>query len=334
VDGRARFYEANASWHTASSAVRITLGRQYSASLSALSLFDGMLAELVRPHWGVGLFGGAQPGPDLGFSADVKETGGFIGVHSRPGTGPQWALTSGVIGSFLHGKANREFAYLQGVYSGPVVSVFASQELDYYTPWKVRVGESSLSPTSTYINASVRVTPELSFFGGYDTRRNVRLYRDVVDPLTQFDDAYRKGISGGLAYTAARWRIGADARSSSGGPEGRASSYTGSVGINGIVRLLSADARVSRYDTPSLSGWLYALRSGIELSSAVHLDLNGGLRTQTDPLADPASTSISWYGADLDLALARSWFALLSLNRENQAGGHTNQIYGALTWRF
>ncbi len=160
VDGKARAYEANLFWHGAASPIRLAVGRQYSQSLSAVSLFDGGLVELLSPRWNAGVFGGIQPDPDLAFSTDLTEFGGFVGVHSSPGSSGPWAVTTGLIASYFQGKANREFGYLQASYSGPVLSVYGSQELDYYRPWKVKAGENSISLTSTLLSANLRLMQE------------------------------------------------------------------------------------------------------------------------------------------------------------------------------
>jgi hypothetical protein len=70
----------------------------------------------------------------------------------------------------------------------------------------------------------------------------------------------------------------------------------------------------------------------------MHLELNAGLRNEdTAPTAlTPVTTSrrITWYGADLDLSLARGWFLSLSGTRENDPDGTSTQFYGSMTWRF
>lgn len=336
VDSRGRAYEANVFWRRPTSTWRVAVGRQYSQSLSPVSLFDGGLVEFVKPRWSMGAFGGTQPDPDLSFSTELKEFGGFVGLHSRPAQGGAWAVTTGVIGSYVQGKANREFGFLQVAYSGPAISLFGAQELDYYEPWKVDAGESApLSLTSTYITASVRASRLVSLFGGYDTRRNVRLYRDVVDPVTEFDDEYRQGAWGGVAFTGRLWRLGGDARTSFGGPSGTATSYTATGSLNQVTTFgLGVSGRVTRYTNPTLDGWLYALRAGADVAGPLHLELNGGFRSETEPLASPTSRSISWFGIDLDLALGRSWYLLISGNRENGDPGRTDQYYTAITWRF
>lgn len=328
-------YEANIFWRNPRSPFRVSLGRQYSQSLSAVNLFDGGLVEFYKPTWRTGAFAGVQPDPDLGFSTDVQEFGGFFGLSSRPGSSSNWGTTIGVVGSYFQGKANREFAYLQLAYSDRNLSVFGAQELDYYRPWKMDAGEQPLSLTSTYATANLRLDRRISLYGGYDTRRNVRLYQDVVDPVTSFDDAYRQGAWGGIGISDNRWRVSFDARSSFGGPDGTANALTGTAGVNRISNLgISVWGRVTRYTNPRLDGWLYALRGGGDIAGPLHLELNGGVRKETEPLAFPTDRSITWFGADLDLALGRSWYLLFSANREIGDPGRSDQLYTALTWRF
>jgi len=335
VDGRARAYEANLFWQRTTSPWRATIGRQFAQSLSALSLFDGALIELDKQRWGAGVFAGTQPDPDLGFSTDMKQGGGFVGVHHRQAT-EAWAVTTGVIGSYFKGKANREFAYVQASFYNPRLSLFGSQELDYYQPWKVDAGEKApLSLTSTYLTGNLRLNRLVSLYGGYDTRRNVRLYEDVVNPVTQFDDEYRQGAWGGIAFNGPRWRIGADGRSSFGGPAGTATSFTATGGLYQLTSFgLGVNGRVTRYTNPRLDGWLYALSAGAQLAGPLHLELNGGVQQENEPLAFPTQRSISWLGADLDITLGGSWYLLLSGSRENTSGNHTDQLYSSLTWRF
>jgi hypothetical protein len=66
----------------------------------------------------------------------------------------------------------------------------------------------------------------------------------------------------------------------------------------------------------------------------MHLELNGGLRLEQDPLAGPNNVQTSWFGADLDLTLARSWYLLVSATRESGQFDANDQIYAALTYRF
>jgi len=76
------------------------------------------------------------------------------------------------------------------------------------------------------------------------------------------------------------------------------------------------------------------LSAGAQLAGPLHLELNGGVQQENEPLAFPTQRSISWLGADLDITLGGSWYLLLSGSRENTSGNHTDQLYSSLTWRF
>ena len=64
---------------------RLSVGRQYSAALSSVSLFDGVTAELNRSRWGLGPFGGLQPDAStMGYSSDIREAGAYVQLHNDP----------------------------------------------------------------------------------------------------------------------------------------------------------------------------------------------------------------------------------------------------------
>lgn len=96
---------------------------------------------------------------------------------------------------------------------------------------------------------------------------------------------------------------------------------------------LGLRSRTTRYDGPRQSGWLQSLTVGLSPSAAVHLDLNGGLRIEQDPLADPSSVHVTWFGADVDASLARGYL-LLSGTHERGGFEGNDQLYGGLSYRF
>jgi hypothetical protein len=340
VDGRTRVYQAALLWNAPGSRFRLSLGRQYLTAVTSVSLFDGGLLELNGTHVSFGGFGGVEPEPaNLGFSREVQDYGGYLQLHSAPSSARPLSFSLGAVVSNSNGVANREFAFAQASVSTPGISLYALQEVDYYPQWKVALGENRFTPTSTYLSGSLRPAHWLAFTGAYDNRRSVRLYRDAVDPATEFDDAYREGASGGIALLGHRVRVGADVRRSSGGSVGEAMSYTGSAGVDRFTPLhLSLTGRATWYNTPTLDGRLYSGRVGVDPFAPVHLELNGGVRNEdTSPTAMVPGTThrhITWYGADLDLSLARGWFVSLSGTREKDPDGNTTQFYGGMTWRF
>lgn len=335
--GRNRVYQAALSLQTPGSPARLTVGRQVSGNLASVGLFDGVMAEVHQPTWSTGVFAGTQPEPlQLGFSGAVLETGIYTQRHSRPGAAARWSLTLGASGSYEDAHANREFAFVQGSYLSRRLSAFVTQELDYYRPWKLLPGMRAVSPTSTFATFHLRVTGAVTLDAGFDNRRNVRLYRDVVNPETAFDDTYRQGAWAGVSVQPTRrFRLGVDARSSSAGPAGHAESYTLSLGADRITTLgLSLRTRSTRYSNPQLTGWLNSAALSLEPGTRLRLQLNGGLRAEQDPAADPPHTAVTWVGADIDVTLARAWYALASVTRQRGGMDGYDQVYAGLSVRF
>jgi len=336
-DDRNRVYQAAVSLQQPGSPERLTLGRQISGNLAAIGVFDGALAELAQRDWTVGVFSGTQPEPiQLGFSSAILEGGGYVARHSRPGAAVPWSLTFGASGSYQDTHPNREFAFLQGSYLGRRVTAFFTQEVDYYRAWKRLPGMSAISPTTTFALVEGRVSETVTVDGGFDNRRNVRLYRDAVNPETAFDDAYRQGAWAGVSWRLQRrYRVGFDARSSSGGPAGSATAYTASFGAERLSPLAGTlRTRTTYYTNPQGSGWLESAAFAFEPAERWHVDLNGGLRAEHDPLEQPANVLVNWVGVNLDLTLARAWYALLSATRQRGGIDGNDQLYGGVSFRF
>ena len=341
IDGHARAYQLALSWtRRAGGPARLTVGRQTSPGFAGIGMFDGMLGELKGKHWSGGIFGGTQPDPvDLGFATDIVEGGGYVqrqgavgGVESRR----YWSAALGVIGSYEHAHANREFAFLQGSYSSPSVSGFVSQEIDYYRPWKRTAGMPTVSLTSTFATLRVRATETLDFHAGFDNRRNVLLYRDVVNPVTTFDDAFRQGVWVGVGVRIApRYFIAADTRQSAGGAAGRASSYTLSLVADRLMLArLGGRLRTTYYKNQRISGWLHSAALSLDPGSQIRLELSGGARTERDPFAVSASQTTLWIGSDLDVNIARAWYLMLSASAERGGLAPTSQVYTGFSVRF
>lgn len=337
IDGHARAYQLAVSWNPPSSPGRITLGRQIAPGLAVVGLFDGVLAELSKPQWSVGVLTGSQPDPlNLGFATDILELGGYVQRRSQPGTRHRWSTTLGVSGSYQNAHANREFAFLQGSFSSPSFSTFVSQEIDYYRWWKRTSGTVSVSPTSTFATARYRASNGLDIHAGFDNRRNVFLYRDFVNPVTAFDDAYRQGVWAGAGLRwGGRYAIGIDARQSSGGPAGKANSYTVSMVADRVTPLaIGVRARSTYYRSDRVDGWLLSTALAFEPGTRLHVELSGGARLERDQLALPASETIRWGGLDLDVNLARVWYVMVSGNVEHGGADPTSQLYGGFSVRF
>lgn len=345
ASNRILVYEGSMHLEHPSSGTRVSLGRQYSAALSAVSLFDGAAVEVSRPSWGIGAFGGVQPDPTLvGFSTKIREAGGYVQFHNRPATGFPWSFTTGAVDSRELGELNREFAFMQFSASTRIVTVYALQEVDFNRGWKREAGESAVSPTSSFATLQVRPASWLSLNGGVDNRRNVRLYRDYVSPETEFDDAFRQGVWAGASVSGLKLRASVDARTSRGGSAGAADYYTGSFGVDPVTPLrLEARWRSTRFDTKRTLGWLHSWNAATSPRGGVRLEVNGGLRSQrmlTQPVSVtsfapvPVLASSRWIGVSLDVSVGRSWYVLLSGTRDGAGTDLTNQLYGSLVYRF
>jgi hypothetical protein len=347
LDERTLIYQVSLSVADPGTGTRVSVGRQYSSALSSVSLFDGVTAELNRSRWGVGAFGGMQPDvTTMGYSSEIKEGGGYVQLHNAPDDSIPWSLTTGAVGSRDLGQLNRDFGFAQLMLSSRLVSVYATQEVDVNSGWKRAAGEPAVDATSTFATVTVHPTDDVSFQGGIDNRRNVRLYRDYITPETQFDDAFREGYWGGVNFVVLHTlRIGGDARFSRGGSAGNASYYTASIGLPAISPLhIDARLRSTVYSTDTFGGWLHAFTLGATpVGDDVRFEINGGLRTQRlDPNAPLAmnpglssgSNQAEWIGASVDVSLGRSWYVLLSGTRDGAGVELTNQLYASLVFRF
>jgi hypothetical protein len=332
-DDRTRVYRLLGRWRPPGRGLAITAGRQISASLASVSIFDGVAAAYETGHWAAGIFGGTQPGlEDFGWSDRIREYGLWIGWKSL-GRETKGSLTTGFVGSYDEGSLDREYFVVTGRLRRGTVFAHATQEIDLNRGWKAD-REPSLTPTSTFLGARWDVRRNVSLDAGFDTRRAIRLYRHRVTPETEFDDSYRQGIWAGvrvrpLAHTS----LGASFRRSAGGGAGAANAATVTL-RSGRPALhdVSATIRSTRYHNEQLDGWLHSLTAGASLGSRIHADLTFGLRDETDGGLSTGTNDLRWTALDLDARVSRSWYMLLSGERsegdteENQQG-HASAVY-------
>jgi hypothetical protein len=331
-----RVYRANASWTGREVPMRVVVGRMYSPTLSTVSLFDGVLAEYSSPRWSFGGLAGTQPNPvDYGFSSLVRQYGGYATLRGLPGRRSNWGATVGLVGSYIEGEINREFVYLQGYYDTPRFSAYLAQEIDLNRGWKAEAESSFFSPTSIFGNARYRVTPQVTLGAGIDSRRNVLLYRDYIDPLIEFDDAFRQGywVS---AEAALEWlTVGANARFARGGDAGDGESYSLLLGSTRLpVSWLNVGGRATFYDSARAKGQLYSLAVGVAASPSIHFLFDGGLRQETGLLSTVAETQLVWYGVNFDIAFARHWLYLLSFEQTTGGIEDNRQLFTSFSYRF
>ena len=348
TDQAMRVYQAAVGWNDARSGAHVTLGRQFVSALSSVSLFDGATAELVKQHWSFGAFGGTQPDVvTMGFSNQIREYGGYVQIHQAqtnvlgPDFSRRWSITTGGIGSYDGGQLNREFLFVQAFYSDRRFTLFATQELDYNRGWKRALGNPTIAPTSTFATVQWQLVDQVSFYGGFDNRRNVILYRDYVSPETSFDDSYREGMWAGISLSPMRaLRVGGDARLSAGGPYGNADSYTGWLATNFALAGHAAGARdeVHEPDDGRLAlrgrGGL-SLRSGGCDSSSMAGCARSTIRALWPPIRRSCRRRWSAGSGSTRTSACRAHGICSSQRRGPRAGLESNdQVYASLSYRF
>jgi hypothetical protein len=330
-DGRSRVYRLFGAWHPGP--FHVSVGRQYSPDLPTISVFDGATAALRLRRVSFGLLSGTQPDPlDYGYSTEIREHAAFVRVGSRPDAPARWSLASGLIGSYVSGEINREFVYLQGNYAVQRLAVYVSQDIDLNRGWKKEAEGSSHSFTNTYANLYVRPAASFTLFGGYDNRRNIRLYRDQESPETEFDDAYRQGYWGGITQRfARRYRVGLSAKRSTGGSAGDADSYTVTIGAQLPVQV---NLRSTRFVNEMTRGWMYSGRAGRQFGSRLHAEIGGGLRTQANASELAPDETLTWIDIGLDYSLDRHWYLSVSVERSMEPEDSNDQVYATTSYRF
>jgi hypothetical protein len=332
-----RVYSAAVTFQPGITGARWALGRQFATALSPIGIFDGAALDLNYSHWSTGFLAGTQPDAvSFSPSGEITEYGVWVQRHNGPGSHTPWSATVGAIGSYDFGQINREFLYLRTTYNSRHFSLYAAEEVDANRGWKLAVEGSSITPTSTFATAQLNVSDALSMSAGVDSRRTVRLYRDFVNPEIVFDDAFRQGSWGELSLRlSSHLRLSTDARWSDGGMQGGAQAITASLFANRITPLhLGLRVRSTQYTGPLSEGMLTSVALDAAPSNALRLSLNAGQRTSMVPGSGVAATRLTWTGADLDVALGRSLYVMLSTYREAGTPTASIQSYAALSWRF
>lgn len=335
--GSTRVYRFSGSWQSPGSSLRMTAGRQSSAALATVGIFDGALLERLGGRWSFGAFGGSQPDPvSYGTSSEILESGVYCQNASGQGADRRYTLVAGLIGSYRRSVVNREFLYLQQRYDIDALGITLAEELDLNRSWKAAAGERPFSVTSFYAQSRLRLLRALDLRAGFDNRRNVRFYRDHVTPETDFDDSYRQGASIGMSMRlGSHVDLGADARSSRAGGSLENDSYTAGLGVAQITRIaLGARTRSTRYRSGHLDGWLHSLYLVASPLEFLYVELRGGIREEQ--AKDPAfgGRLIRWFGGDADITATRRLYLVLSGERTLEGGHRSDQVYLKASLRY
>jgi len=340
ADSLSDVYRLAVAWHPGDGRQTLTFGRQFSPALSMMSLFDGVLYDFNGGSWSAGGFAGTEPEPvDLKYSSDVRDMGGYWQYRGETANTRRWELTTGAVASYQDGEPNREFMFVQGRYVGPRLTGFIVEEVDYYSGWKVQeAGESTFSLTSTYTSLFYRAGDHVTLYGGYDNRRNVRLYLDRVTPATEFNDAHRQGGWGGASFRFGQhFGFGADLRRSTGGDAGTADGYSVNMDLGGLTSAnLGFQGRATHYANEENDGWLYEISAGVDAGSHVHLETGLGHLEETSNREAALDRTADWLDLEIDVIIGRHLYLLLSGEQyQGQDQDEDNdQYYTALSWRF
>jgi hypothetical protein len=159
------------------------------------------------------------------------------------------------------------------------------------------------------------------------------LYSDFVNPVTTFDDTFRRGIWAGFSTRVAHFQAAFDARTSHDSATGNANTYTLALGADRLTALgISLRSRSSRYSTRVRQGWLNSVSFGVEPFGRGSLQLTSGWRSDKDTSA--AATTTHWLSADMDVSLLRSLFVIVSAHRERGGISRHDLLYAGVSFRF
>ena len=337
TENRTRAYRLAAAWQQEGSPLRLTFGRQFSPSLAMVSLFDGLLGEIRKERWAGGAFVGTQPDPvDYGYSGDLREYGGFVEYGNPVAAERRWALTGGAVASYQEGEINREFLFLQGRYDDRRFSAYATQEVDLNRGWRKTQEGESWTATSGYASVRWRASDKFALNGGFDSRRSVRLYRDFVSPVTEFDDRYRRGSWIGADGRAGdHFDYGVSFRRAEADATDRADATTLTLGLRRLTAIsLDLATRSTRYSNAQLEGWLHSLSISASLTARSRLEAYGGIRDETVLAALVPEENHTWYGLNWDLFAGRHWMFTATLERNQGQGEGNDQVYATMAYRF
>ena len=138
-----------------------------------------------------------------------------------------------------------------------------------------------------------------------------------------------------LSAFESRVRASGDARVSKGGSAGKATSYTGSLGVARLTKLgLGAQVRTTVYDGSIASGTLRSASLEINPFGVLRLQGSTGVREDQSPLANATDRRTRWFGGDADVGIGRSLYLMVSTYQESLAQQKTVHSQVSVSWRF
>lgn len=334
-EGRTRLYQASVAWRPGS--FRVAAGRQTAPTLAVVTLFDGLVGEYRGRGWTAGLLAGSQPDPEsYAPSGDVRQYGAYARYDAAASAATRWGIGFGAISSTEDGETNRDLAYVEARLTRDRVWLYVQQQVDVNRGWRKDAEGESFTPSATFAVVRARPADAWSLEAGYDSRRNVRLYRDIITPVTDFDDATRQGYwLGGSWRPRNRWLVGVDGRRATGGEAGTADTLTLRLGATNLsAQAIDVRFRGTGYEGPYVEGIIAELSASMNWGTRVRGEGHGGWRQDTDLRGFDLKTDVTWIGFGVEALLGRHVFGSVAYDRTSGGDEDNDQAYFAVSWRF
>lgn len=180
------------------------VGRMVVDEVHGLGYIDGALFSVqVSPHYRVGAVAGLEPDPvDMRVQTGSRKFGSFVNWQGGSFRASRLGLTAALSGSYVDGLVDREFGYLQAVYSySNRLYLYQSVEVDVNRDWRMNANGSRLSFSNLLFSANATPLSFVSFDMSYDARRNFHDYATFETPDSLFDDNTYSGYGGGMAVS-------------------------------------------------------------------------------------------------------------------------------------
>jgi hypothetical protein len=183
------------------------VGRMVVDEVHGLGYIDGAMFSIqVSPHYRVGAVAGLEPDPvDMRVQTGSRKFGSFVNWQGGSFQSSRLGLTAALSGSYVDGLVDREFGYLQAVYSySGKLHLYQSVEVDVNRDWRMAANGSRLSFSNFLFSANANPMSFVSLDFSYDARKNFHDYDTFETPDSLFDDNTYSGYGGGMTLSPLR----------------------------------------------------------------------------------------------------------------------------------
>jgi len=167
---------------------------------TGIGFIDGLyLTKRLSEYFKVGIVAGSEPDyltNNIDF--DRKKTGVFVAYDNGYESDHRISLSGAISGSYYKGDINREFLYLRGNYSGPLITLYNSFEVDINRNWRKDKEGKNLKLSNIYSNLSIKPLEYLKLFISYDNRQRIYTFSSKETPDSLFDSSNHEGIKSGF----------------------------------------------------------------------------------------------------------------------------------------